>query len=370
MNEVQKMKRNNKYGKEQYFLYSIAVFFIACFWYRGSFLCEYDVLDMEDTAKYLFYPVFVGSFLLHITLTDSNQRNAASLLNVLIPCEIITVMCYFERIRYVVMASGALFILTSVLFTVMLLSRDIAARSRVRRKRIFRGRIKRSLAFSKYSFIFSFFIVLIMAFYFSYITPAIDAYKFEKYRSSAEAQRLTTEHQYEKLEPLQNEELWSELSTKERTEILETMLEIETVYIGLPDSLRLEIKKSEDKRTYGSYNDREKKIILYNIEEKTAETVLKTLLHEVFHSAEYRLVDVYKLNIPDNYKELYFFRNAPVYYEEFLDYQDAGNDTESYLLYASQKCERDADAYAEERAADILADIHRWVNGYGLSIDP
>lgn len=363
------MKEKNKYSKPQYIMYSLLVFFIACFWYRGCFIREFWQFDMDDTLECIVYPVFLGSFLIHIAVTEERKRNTASLFNVLIPCEIVTVLCYFDDVKYVALVSTILFLFSSIVFAVWMLSNKIKTKDKNRRRRIILNRLKYSLSMSKYSFIASFFVVLIIAFFYNYITPVIDAYKFEKYQNSEEVQMLTMEHQYKILEPLQDEKMWSELDTEQRKEILEIVLKMEIEYLGLPHMVSLEVSENENKNRYGEYSDRDKKITLYNIDEMTGEKSLQTLLHEVFHSVEHRFVDVYIEHIPEEYKDLYFFKDAWVYSEEFMDYKTTSGDIQSYILYAAQYCERHADDYAEERCSFIMTDIYRWVNGYETGED-
>ena len=324
---------------------------------------------MKDTLECIFYPVFLISFLIHIAVTEEKQRNTGSLLNVLIPCEILTVLCYFNDVKNVTLVSAILFLLSSIAFAVWMLSNKIKTKDKNRRRKIILNRLKYSLSMSKYAFIIVFFIVLIIAFSYKYITPVVDAYKFEKYQSSEEVQLLTMEHQYKTLEPLQDEKMWSELDTEQRKEILEIVLKMEIDHLGLPHMVSLEVAENENKNQYGEYSDRDKKITLYNIDEMTGEKALMSLLHEVFHSAEHRFVDVYLRHIPEEYKGLYFFKNAWLYSEEFLDYRDGGDDFKNYLLYATQYCERHANDYAEERCSFIITDIYRWVNGYETGED-
>lgn len=319
---------------------------------------------MKDTIEYIFYPVFLISFLIHIAVTEEKQRNAGSLLNVLIPCEILTVLCYFNDVKCVAPVSAILFLFSSIAFAIWVLSNEIKTKDKNKRRRIILNRLKYSLSMSKYSFVVSFFIVLIIAFSYNYITPVVDTYKFDKYQNSEEAQMLTMEHQYKTLEPLQDEEMWSNLDIDKRKEILEVVLKMEIDYLGIPHTVCLETTENENKNQYGKYSDRDKTITLYNVDEMTGEQALMSLLHEVFHSVEHRFVDVYLRHIPEKYKDLYFFQSAWLYSEEFLDYKQASDDIESYLLYATQYCERHADDYAEERSSYILTEIFRWVNGY------
>lgn len=358
------MKENNKYSKAQYIVYSAVVFFIACFWYRGCFIREFWVFNMKDTLECIFYPIFLISFLVHIASTAERQRNTGSLLNVLVPCEIVTLLCYYNDVKNVAFVAGLLFLFSSIAFAVWVLLNKIKTKDKNRRRRIILNRLKYSLSMSKYSFIISFFIVLILAFFYNYITPVVDAYKYEKYQSSEEIQMLTMEYQYKTLEPLQNEKMWSELDTEQRKEILEIVLKMEIDHLGLPHMVSLEVAENENKNRYGEYSDRDKTITLYNVDEMTGEQALMSLLHEVFHSAEHRFVDVYLRHIPEKYKDLYFFQSAWLYSEEFSDYKQASDDIESYLLYATQYCERHADDYAEERSSYILTEIFRWANGY------
>ena len=73
--------------------------------------------------------------------------------------------------------------------------------------------------------------------------------------------------------------------------------------------------------TFGAYSDAPKliRINLNHIENDPVEEVLSTLLHEIHHSYEHRLADVFD-NISVEYRDLRLFKDATHYSKEVDDY--------------------------------------------------
>lgn len=67
--------------------------------------------------------------------------------------------------------------------------------------------------------------------------------------------------------------------------------------------------------------------------------VLSTLLHEIHHNYEHRLVDVYN-SVSTEYRDLHLFRDASQYSHE-VDYYI--NPREDYFGYMSQYLEMDSE---------------------------
>lgn len=354
------LKTNNKYGEVEYLIYSFITFFVGCFWYRSAFLVTIGPYDIKSTAKYLFYPIFVGLFLFSIYYTLDKRRNATSLLDVLIPCEVMTAVCYFEEIKGLVYVCSGVFLLSSIAFAVWVLSNKIKSKNVAKRRKIILGRIKYSLLMARCLFIASFSVLLIFVFCHSYITPAIEAKKYERYRNSEEAQMMTMEYQYENLAPLVHEDVWEKLDAQQRKEILDIVLKMEVYRLGLPHTITLKTESNDKKTRLGVYNDKEHSISIYNIEDMDSVKALCVLLHEVFHSAEYRIVDVYTQYLPEKYKNLYFFNGAESYQYEFSNYI---NGSDNYELYSTQRCESDANDYANQRGLEIIREICKWLDG-------
>lgn len=142
---------------------------------------------------------------------------------------------------------------------------------------------------------------------------------------------------------LLQEETWEDLSLQERMNVLQTMANIESSYLGLPHELNV-ISVVSDEETLGYYDDQTHTIAInINFLQKGDSTdILETLTHEAFHAYEHRLVDLYE-SAADELKELRLLHRAKIYSEEFENYIDGSDDPIGYFF---QAVEFDSGAYA------------------------
>lgn len=157
---------------------------------------------------------------------------------------------------------------------------------------------------------------------------------------------------------LLQEDNWAGLAARQKLDVLQTMTDIECWYLGLPESLPVRATAMPDS-TNAYYTDNSRSIAI-NIEHllySPARDVLQSLLHEIYHSYQYRLVDAYK-KMDEESRKLRVFQTAKTYMEEFADYSSG---EEYFFAYYSQQCESDARAYAELSAEDYYAKIDTYL---------
>ena len=136
--------------------------------------------------------------------------------------------------------------------------------------------------------------------------------------------------------------VWDELSTKQR----------------LHDGVTVQADILPE-HTLGIYSDKYRlvRINLAHLESDPVEEVLDTLLHEVHHSYEDRLADVYDA-VPSEYQDLRLLRDASHYSEESSNYVDPRED---YYGYISQHVEMDSETYAAYGVQEYYARISEWL---------
>lgn len=158
-----------------------------------------------------------------------------------------------------------------------------------------------------------------------------------------------------KLQP----EIWEGQTTQERLNILQTICNIEVNYLGLPSPISVELDNLPGS-TIGVYSDELKliQIDLDYIENAPVEDSLACLLHEVHHSFEHRLADVFNTVNPEM-QNLRLFRDAKHYANELEDYTDPRED---YWKYISQRLEIDSDTYSEFGVKEYYSQINDWLN--------
>ena len=142
------------------------------------------------------------------------------------------------------------------------------------------------------------------------------------------------------------EKNWESLDESGRLKALQTVVDIETAYLGLPEPLTLEADKL-DERTLGDYvhSDHRIRIDSGHLNSDEAEDCMRTIFHEVYHSFQYQLCQAY-LSLNEDYQDLLPVRSAASYLYEFNNYVSGRDDFESY---AGQQVEQDARSYAADR---------------------
>ena len=141
---------------------------------------------------------------------------------------------------------------------------------------------------------------------------------------------------------------WKTLTNTKKVEVLQTVADIETTYLGLPDKVLIVAADNMGDTVLGSYNHLERRIYI-NINHPQmgdADECLDTVLHEAYHSYQHYLCSAYE-NVAAPYRKLMNLRDAAQYEEEYTHYTDGKT---SYEMYKNQKVERDARAYAFARA--------------------
>ena len=140
--------------------------------------------------------------------------------------------------------------------------------------------------------------------------------------------------------------------------VLQTVANIESHYLGLHDGVTVQADILPE-HTLGIYSDKYRlvRINLTHLESDPVEEVLDTLLHEVHHSYEDRLADVYDA-VPSEYQDLRLLRDASHYSEESSNYVDPRED---YYGYISQHVEMDSETYAAYGVQEYYARISEWL---------
>lgn len=89
------------------------------------------------------------------------------------------------------------------------------------------------------------------------------------------------------------------------------------------------------------------------MENDDSEKVLNTVLHEIRHNFQHRMIDMYQSieeHIDEQYKDLQVFREIQEYRENFSDYCSGD---ENYDEYYRQVVEQDSREWAEKRIKEF-----------------
>ena len=144
---------------------------------------------------------------------------------------------------------------------------------------------------------------------------------------------------------LLDEDIWTSLTVQKKTGALQVIANLERSNLGVSNELNLCVANLEEEDLLGRYDDSTHEIVIDMdlLINGSVQDVLRCLLHEVRHSFQHRLVDLYN-EIDTSDKNLQIFREIRLYAEEFENYND-----KDYSVYYDQQCEIDARDYAEER---------------------
>ena len=157
---------------------------------------------------------------------------------------------------------------------------------------------------------------------------------------------------------LLQEERWAGLAAQQKLDVLQTMTDIECWHLGLPESLPVRATVMPDAlNAYYTDNDRAIALNIEHLLYSPAKKVLQSLLHEIYHSYQYRLVDAYK-KMDEESRKLRVFQTANTYMEEFADYTSG---EQYFFAYYNQQCESDARAYAEIAAEEYYNYIEEYL---------
>lgn len=148
---------------------------------------------------------------------------------------------------------------------------------------------------------------------------------------------------------------WKELDEKQKKNLLELYIKIESRYWGMKDFPQLEFKMlSED--TAGEYGRKEDTIYIDRslLEEEDGYEVLFVLFHEVYHRQEHTLAELYeKLRNDKAYKEYYentIFYDSRIYAQELHNYVSPEVNFEQYK---NQQTEVDSNYYAMKGVLEV-----------------
>lgn len=171
--------------------------------------------------------------------------------------------------------------------------------------------------------------------------------------TSSTSDIVTTELTYEQsLYNLQNkltEDNWNSLTYDEKIELLQEVVECESLYLGIKDYPLVYTKSLTNLSKLAFYSNSKNEICIndYIIDISTLSSSLNIILHETYHTYQHELCDAYA-QLDDESKKLYIFNDIEQYIYEFTNYIDCENDYDGYY---DQLCELYAREHAENRVS-------------------
>ena len=151
---------------------------------------------------------------------------------------------------------------------------------------------------------------------------------------------------------------WETLSLEDRVKLVQKIALMEEDYLGIQDLTEVVVVSEKlDEYECGHYADSEKTVSINvaNIVNSSAEALIRTTAHEVFHVFEYKTVASLDFSDED-VKNSYFYRDARRWHDNMENYAIAAIDYESYK---EQPLEHDAFQYGEERVQVYMAAVEK-----------
>lgn len=290
-----------------------------------------------------------------VIVTFKRRRNeAATLANTVLPFELYALVTYYRFLPKAVLGVSALSVLLAFVYFVCVLrqkkSRFTGHAVRLS-KRIWHGVLGSRIIVTVCLLLFVVPLFICTIFEIPLYTSNVGAAA-----SPREDGEWTIKNKIDTVKLLK-EDSWAKLSTQERLDVLNTIVNIEVRYLGINHSITLECGRLESGiAAYYSNYDEHIVIDITYLSERRAHDSLHAICHECYHAYQHQQVELYSV-LPEEYRDMLMFDIVKEYEKEFADYTKASEDVTAYL---SQKCE----SYAEEYAFAAVDDYYERIEQF------
>ena len=325
---------------------------VASVFFRKSCFTCFPGLS-ATTSKVVYWSLLVVLTVSGFLVTYHKSRNNISIMaNAVFPSSVYLLITYFEYFNIYYWILILLCFITVVVYSVkILLTKDKDTRNPSKS-------LKRRMFYLLHAdrVIISTFMLLAI---FSIGTNSMfgnPMFKTEiKSVNSASDTEWMVENNIDTISKLSSDK-WYDLSRAEKLDVFGVIRNIEICHLGLTHEVELGTSVL-GVATLGYYSEQTHQILLdtKHLDNDPTETVLHTLLHEMYHALQYEQVKAFSY-IPEKYKGVYGFSDYIEYTNEFGNYVTA---TDDYFVYDNQQVEKLADKYAEERTQIYLDLINK-----------
>lgn len=256
-------------------------------------------------------------------------------------------------------------IILIILYAILLFGRNIKAKNKRKRKRIFFGRFRKAVV------AFHFMLGIALSLVLLYLIASVFSGKVEAAEIRKENQRLIEARNQEikkrKL-PTEREAVlslqkktWNGLSKQERLAVVQRIAVIEQKRLGLQMPIIVQTEKlKEEHLGYYVHSDYQMVINEDLLMSDDTGYIINTICHEMQHSFQHWLTEVSQNSDAD--QKLQIFDEAMEYEENFAHY--ISGDSEDFEAYYSQKCEKDARSYGEKAVDRYSELLEKYLNGH------
>lgn len=347
------MTDKNTVGKLTYITCNIFLVSLAMICYRYLLFIPISPFS-ELESVLLLWALVITMLVFGVLITFPKRRNFVSILtNVLAPFQLYGVISFWEYFGVWVRTVLLITALLCLLFTAVVILQRISA-NHPHKAKVLKRRLRHALLGARTLAAVCLCALLIPLSANALLGNDLFAAEDGAPAVASEYEDWTIANNIEtvmKIKP----SVWKELDLSERIEVLSTIKNIEMRYLGICHEVSLSADKLSE-NVLGCYNDEKHKITIdvAHLKDDSVDRVVRTLLHECHHVYSYQQVAMYD-TLPDEYKNMLLFYEAQVYAEEYENYV-----SDDYAAYAAQRCEIDADLYADKSLEDYYKAIFEY----------
>ena len=149
-------------------------------------------------------------------------------------------------------------------------------------------------------------------------------------------------------------EIWNTLTIQEKVDLLQAICDYECEYVLGCETVKVYSGLTSRESVLGEYSNQTRSFVIseQHLQNSDVEDVVRTALHETRHAYQHSLVEMYfslETKIKDEYKNLFPFKQAKSFSEEFKDYCSGEED---FNKYYAQDVEKDSREWASKRVKE------------------
>lgn len=350
------LKTSNIFSKQSFIFYHIIWTLISFLLYKNTIFRCIDNYSLSH-SKLIFWCIIISICLFGIILDIENSRNRFNIfLNTVSGFGLYTILAYIQIKKTLIIITLSVVAVLAIGLGIYIICRKI--KNKMNSKRIIKKRLVRSLSLTRHLLYFGFAVIICC----SCVSPFFNSTIINTTAKPAVQDNLSEQSLSNNIETLKylQDDLWKDLSAKEKLNVLQTVANVEQRYLGLPNELNV-CTANLSEGVLAEYRDSTHQITinLDNLLNSSSWKLLNSVCHEAYHCYEHRLVDVYSSAKAEN-QSLKIFYHTNSYIEEFSNY--ISGSPEDFNYYYNQISEKDARDYADEAVMDYRKRIMEYIN--------
>lgn len=349
--------KNKAYNATTYILYTELWFLISAYFYNHELIRCLPNCDIELSKVIFLMATFIASLIGAVVSSKFVGNGINIFANIALPISIFTYIVYWRNFEVPAWIISILAIVISIAYvTLVLLLKPSSGKKIPMKRRLIKAALGVRVILPCILTVFVAVVVI------SLKSGLMSSKSQIPENDISEAGNMTISENIETVSKL-SADTWQQLSEKEKLDVLNIVIEIETQYLGLSSvpELKVDVLPSNDElQTAAMYRGSENSITIDLSQLETADSymVLDSVCHEMYHAYQRSICTIY-LSVPDEYKNIRLFNNAKKYADDLTNYE---NGMINYELYLDQDYEKDAREYALNAVLEYYIKIEEYLN--------